>query len=256
MWRKAIVAGAAVAAAVVAGPARPAVAAMQVTVSPSTGPPGTTFTVTGSGFAAAEVEIRWDSQSGPLLDTAIGPDFSVAASVPDDARPNSHPVVAVVRNGNAVSTSTTAFQVTPAPVEDTSTTTTPPPTAAPTTVTEPATTTPRPTTAAPVTTAPARSSPATASTATPDDSSTVTSAAPELVPFIPAPSTTAPPPTSRPPAPGARNIEARSAGRSSEAVRSPALLGVGLALVVTGVGFLAVRRLRPADTSSDLPFTS
>lgn len=254
MWRKAIVAGAAVAAAVVAGPVDGAVASMQLTTSPSSGPPGTTFTVTGSGFAAAEVEIRWDTQSGPLLNTATGPDFSVAASVPDDARPNSHPVVAVVRNGNAISTSTTAFQVTPSAVEDT-TTTTPPTTAAPTTVTAPATTTPRPTTAAPVTTATPRSTQATVTTPTVDDSTTVAASPPEFVPFIPAPSTTAPRPTG-PPAPGAKNLKARPTSQSSEAVRSPALLGVGLALVGTGVAFLIVRRLRPADTSSDLPFTS
>ena len=251
MWRRAIVAGAAVAAAVVAGPVDGAGASMQLTTSPSSGPPGTTFTVTGSGFAAAEVEIRWDTQAGPLLNTATGPDFSVAASVPDDARPNSHPVVAVVRNGNSVSTSTTAFQVTPSAVEDT-TTTTPPAT---TTVTAPATTTPRPTVAAPVATAPTRSTPATVATATSDDSTTVATVATEFVPFVPAPSTTVPPPTSRPPGPGAKTLEARPTGQSSEAVRSPALLGVGLALVVTGVGFLVLRRLRPADSSSDLPFT-
>jgi len=92
--------------------AGPAGAATQVTLSPSSGPPGSTFTVTGTGFDAADVELHWDTRDGELLTTATGPDFSVSATVPDGAPANSHPVVAVVRDGSRTSTSTAAFQVT------------------------------------------------------------------------------------------------------------------------------------------------
>lgn len=124
MWRRAVVAAALLVgtAPLLLVTAPPVAAAAQVSLSPSAGGPGSAFTVTGSGFPAGDVEIRWDSQSDPLLATAAGPSFSVVVAVPDDAVPNSHPVLAVVRNGNAVSTSTAAFQVGDAPVEPTSTT--------------------------------------------------------------------------------------------------------------------------------------
>lgn len=104
--------------------ARPALAAPELHLSPASGPPGSTFTVTGTGFAAAEVEIRWASEDGPLLATAVGPDFMVEATVPDDASTDSHPVVTVVREGSSVSN--VPFQVTSGeptePVEPTTTT--------------------------------------------------------------------------------------------------------------------------------------
>lgn len=105
----------------------PTEAATQVTLSPASGPPGTEFVVTGTGFAALPVEIRWGGLTGPVIATAMGPAFSVTAVVPDSP-PNSHPVMAVVTDGNAVSTSSASFQVTggkaPAPVDTTTTTTT------------------------------------------------------------------------------------------------------------------------------------
>ena len=119
--RLGLVAALAVVFALLAG--RPAVAAPDLDLSPATGLPGSTVTVTGTGFAAGEVEIRWGSESGELLATATGPDFSVDVTVPPDAPPNSHPVVAVVREGSGVSTSNAPFQVTSpemtAPVETT-----------------------------------------------------------------------------------------------------------------------------------------
>ena len=113
-----------VAAAMVLG-GGPAMAATELRLSPASGPPGTQFVITGTGFAAGEVEIHWGDQSGPILATATGPDFSVTAEVPESA-PNSRPVVAVVRNGTAVSTSSASFQVTAgeAPPDTTPTTTT------------------------------------------------------------------------------------------------------------------------------------
>ena len=127
-------------AALVLGVAGRASAAPELRLSPASGPPGAEFTISGTGFEAAAVELRWGSQSGPPLAEATGPDFSVTAVVPADAPSNSHPVVAVVRDGNTVSTSNASFQVTPGaepvePVEPPNTTTTVP-------VDEPTTTVP------------------------------------------------------------------------------------------------------------------
>ncbi|MDP1805925.1 MAG: hypothetical protein Q8K72_12210, partial [Acidimicrobiales bacterium] len=105
----------------------PAGAATELRLSPASGPPGTAFVVTGTGFAALPVEIRWGGLSGPVIATAMGPAFSVPGVVPDSP-PNSHPVLAVVTDGGSVSTSSASFQVTageaPAPAETTTTITT------------------------------------------------------------------------------------------------------------------------------------
>lgn len=98
----------------------PAVAAPQLRLSPESGPPGTHVTVTGTGFQATEIVIHWGSEDGPELARATGPEFSVPAVVPD-APANSHQVYAVIRDGNAVSTSSAPFQVTPAEVVTTTT---------------------------------------------------------------------------------------------------------------------------------------
>ncbi|MDQ4070981.1 MAG: hypothetical protein M3203_16150, partial [Actinomycetota bacterium] len=141
MWRKprtgAIAATAVLVLLVLA--ARPVLAAAELGLSPPGGPPGSPFTVTGTGFALEVVEIHWGSQDGPLLATAVGPEFTVEATVPDDAPAGSHAVVAVAGDGTAVSTSN--FQVTSGePVEPTEPTTTtvaatpgPSPTTTPTT---------------------------------------------------------------------------------------------------------------------------
>jgi hypothetical protein len=127
--------------------AAPAWADREVAVSPSSGPPGSTFTITGSGFDEAEVELHWDTLDGPLLTRAAGPDFSVPATVPEGAPSNSHRVVAVARDGSRTSTSTSAFQVTTAPDET--------PTATTSTIARDA---PPPTSATPETTTPAAGS--------------------------------------------------------------------------------------------------
>ena len=129
MWRRSAAAGLVLAMAVAVGlvAGGPAAAATQLTLSPASGPPGTEFVVTGTGFAALPVEIRWGGLSGPVIATAMGPEFSVTAGVPDSP-PNSHPVMAVVTDGSAVSTSSASFQVTngaaPAPEESTTSTST------------------------------------------------------------------------------------------------------------------------------------
>ena len=128
MWRRAaaawVVLGLAMGVAVLGG--GPAGAATQLTLSPASGPPGTEFVVTGTGFAALPVEIRWGGLTGPAIATAAGPAFSVRAVVPDSP-PNSLPVLAVVTDGGSVSTSSATFQVTtgeaPAPAETTTTST-------------------------------------------------------------------------------------------------------------------------------------
>jgi hypothetical protein len=150
VWRRAAAAGLVLAVVVTVGllGVGPAAAAPELTVSPASGPPGTEFVVSGSGFAALPVEIRWGGLSGPVIATATGPAFSVPAVVPESL-PNSVPVMAVVTDGSSVSTSSASFQVTgtdapPAPEETTTTTST---TVA---VAETPATTPAPTPATPV----------------------------------------------------------------------------------------------------------
>jgi hypothetical protein len=128
VWRRTAAAGLVLAVVVAVGllGVGTAAAAPELTVSPASGPPGTEFVVTGSGFAALPVEIRWGGLSGPVIATAAGPAFSVTAVAPE-SQPNSVPVTAVVIDGSSVSTSSASFQVTSAaapPVEETTTTTT------------------------------------------------------------------------------------------------------------------------------------
>ena len=250
---------------------RPAGAAPQLGLSPATGPPGTDFTVSGTGFAASDIEIRWGGQNGPILATATGPEFSVSARVPE-APPNSHQVLAVARNGNAVSTSSAPFQVTAAPVETTTTA-----------VPEPATTT---------TAAPARGSAAASrqtsgvgggaedapdpvagtsgaqpSTGVPAGSSsgrttTSTAVVPATTAGAPEPVLDTVPGAAGLPSPAGTPVDAhasasgdraadaalgeRPTSQSSGAVSNPALLIVGLGMIFLGGTFLAVRnRHRP-----------
>ncbi|HEV2087936.1 MAG TPA: IPT/TIG domain-containing protein, partial [Cryptosporangiaceae bacterium] len=101
--------------------------AEELHLSPASGPAGSEVTITGTGFAEADVAIHWGSQSGPLLGTARGSQFSLTVEIPDSP-PNSYPLVAVVTDGNAVTTSNASFQLTPAtgpPVPEPVETTTP-----------------------------------------------------------------------------------------------------------------------------------
>jgi hypothetical protein len=281
-------------AAVAGAGATPSGAATQLNLSPSTGSPGSTFTVTGSGFAAVDVEIHWDSQSGPLLSTAAGPSFTITVTVPDDALPNSHPVLAVAHAGTAVSTSTAAFQVTGAPVETTTTvvdTTTSVATVPSRSAAPPATTDPAGAGAGGVGAGGGASRAASGVTGGIDPSALETTTgeatpppapgAASVSPSTPAPSgeTTTTAATAAPsgggtlnpaaPAPGvaasgadrgpAGQVDAAAgatpARQSSAAVRSPGLLVLGLVLTLAGAAALAVRsRRRPP--APDIPFTS
>ena len=99
--------------------------AADLRLSPAGGPAGSKVTVTGTGFAATEVQIRWGGESGRLLDTALGPDFSLTAVVPD-APPGSYEVVAVAPD-DSVPASGATYQLTAEgqPVEATTTTSPP-----------------------------------------------------------------------------------------------------------------------------------
>lgn len=254
MWRRGLLLG--LVTALVVGLATPAGAAPELQLSPATGAAGDTFNVRGTGFAAADVEIRWGSQSGELLTTAAGPDFSVEATVPN-VGPNSYPVVAVVREGGSVSTSNASFQVAPA-VQTTGRAAGNPPSRGggidgglpdttsgvdadpdpPTVTTAPATTTPA---TAPTTTAP----PVTAATAVPTTVIAAPDAAVTVQPGSPPASTsTVAGGASAGAERGAGAVRPASTSQSSGAVQSPALLVVGLGLVVAGALVLAVRARR------------
>lgn len=254
-------------------------AAVELTVSPASGPPGTEIVVTGTGFAALPVEIRWGGLSGPVIATATGPAFSVTAVVPESP-PNSVPVMAVITNGNSVSTSSASFQVTGgAPPEEASTSTT-------TTVTTPPPASPAASIpGGEVGGAPVRSGSGLSggvdggvgtdaagttngggSTAAPPGGATVTSAAttvpPASVAAAPTPTVTLAPATEPGPAPaGGQNAAAAPlppddsaaaalaparTSQSAGAVGNPPLLFLGLGLVFGGGVFLAVRNRQRA----------
>jgi hypothetical protein len=87
-------------------------AAASFSVSPSSGPGGTTVQATGSGFPSAPVEIRWGSHHGTLLETALGPDFSVPVTIPT-AAPGIYSLSAAPAGDHASDTEVAAaFEVT------------------------------------------------------------------------------------------------------------------------------------------------
>jgi len=72
---------------------------------PLSGPAGTMLSIGGS--TPTPVEIRWNSADGPVLTSASGPQFSVSAAIPANAKPG---VYYLLSNGRALET----FQVTSA----------------------------------------------------------------------------------------------------------------------------------------------
>jgi len=80
----AIAAGVLVAAA---GLAWACTAQSVVSVLPEKGAAGNVVTVTGKGFSSSPVEVRWGDQEGPVFASALGPEFSVQATIPADATP-------------------------------------------------------------------------------------------------------------------------------------------------------------------------
>jgi hypothetical protein len=81
---------------------------------PSFGPPGSSFTISGQEFDGGSVEIRWGSQTGPLLASASGSAFSVSVQAPADAVDGVYLVFALTRNadGSVRETNRTPFEVT------------------------------------------------------------------------------------------------------------------------------------------------
>lgn len=67
----------------------------QIDVDPKSGPPGEQVTVEGTAFTETEVELHWDSPTGPLLAVTEGPSFVVNVVVPEGASLGDHVIMAV-----------------------------------------------------------------------------------------------------------------------------------------------------------------
>ncbi|WP_242546871.1 hypothetical protein [Amycolatopsis sp. MtRt-6] len=146
-------------------------------MKPSTGPAGSSFTISWNGFPACRaINFFW---AGTLLGTKVAPAVSgqFPTAAPADAKPGSYTVTATCTSQKQTAGGT--FVVTGTP------TTTPPP---------PVTTTPPP----PVTTRPARpgttTTPATPTTTPPPATSTPPTTTPPVTPGVPTTSSTAPKP--------------------------------------------------------------
>lgn len=79
----------------------------------SSGAAGSEVTVKAVAFDPGPAEVRWNASDGPRLATAVGPDFSVAITIPD-AEEGLHAVVVLSRapNGALGNASSAPFQVT------------------------------------------------------------------------------------------------------------------------------------------------
>lgn len=69
-------------------------------VSPGSGRAGDRVTVSAKSFTQAPVQLRWGSNTGPLIGIASGPSFSVAVTIPQ-SEPGVHMIVAVGPAGRA-----------------------------------------------------------------------------------------------------------------------------------------------------------
>ncbi|HEV2723242.1 MAG TPA: hypothetical protein VGV10_01290, partial [Thermoleophilaceae bacterium] len=104
-------------------------------LSPTTGPAGSTVTAVGSGFPPGhDVKMTWGSPTGPELARGAGPAFQQPITIPPDAAPGTHMVVAVstlpehgIHTQTAAAFTVPGGSTTPPPGE------TPPGTAPPTT---------------------------------------------------------------------------------------------------------------------------
>lgn len=65
----------------------------ELTVEPGAGLPSSTVQVKGAGFGLGPVELRWDSDEGPLLRSTYGRGFTVPVDIPAAAR-GTHKIVA------------------------------------------------------------------------------------------------------------------------------------------------------------------
>lgn len=90
-------------------------------VSPNAGMAGTEVTVRGGQFGNGPVEIRWRSENGRLLTSALGPHFTAKVTIPD--RPEGvHYLVAVARDpadpSRILARRAEAFEITSNPGSD------------------------------------------------------------------------------------------------------------------------------------------
>ncbi len=107
-------ASAALVITVAATSARACVPYPYVFVEPrASAPPGTQVTVSGSGFGADSLEVRWRAIDGALLVKANGPTFSVPVTVPDEP-PGLYTLLVVSRGrgGEVLGATPTVFDVT------------------------------------------------------------------------------------------------------------------------------------------------
>lgn len=65
-----------------------------ITISPRSGAPGSGVTVNGQDFTPGSVEIRWNSRTGPVLGYTTGASFSTRVTIPADASPRTHVIIA------------------------------------------------------------------------------------------------------------------------------------------------------------------
>lgn len=83
-----------------------------IIANPSSGLPGSVIDISGTGFMSptetsqdqqvGQVEIRWNTTSGPLLATAPGPSFTQPVTVPQNASARTYYFVAVQRRSDGV----------------------------------------------------------------------------------------------------------------------------------------------------------
>ncbi|MGQ0520845.1 MAG: hypothetical protein ACT4PX_06825 [Actinomycetota bacterium] len=140
---------------VAVGPGWACTPTASIAVEPKVGPPSSLVMVSGQGFVADRpVDIHWNSMTGPVLASPMGPSFSTKIVVPDVAA-GSYYVIATARgsDGSLAGRSSAAFEVTsppPTTTTTTTTTTTNPAPAGPTGATGQTDATAPPTTAQPV----------------------------------------------------------------------------------------------------------
>jgi hypothetical protein len=72
-------------AATVAGLAWACTPSASLSLDRQFGPAGDSVTVTGSAFTTGPVDVRWNSDTGPLLANRTGPSFTATVEVPDAA---------------------------------------------------------------------------------------------------------------------------------------------------------------------------
>lgn len=76
------------------------------------GPAGIHVPLDGTGFAPADVEIRWNTPDGPIVGAAMGPDFSTTFTVPE-VSPGIYYVVALQKgpDGSVIGKASDTFEL-------------------------------------------------------------------------------------------------------------------------------------------------